>query len=426
MNKWLNYKNPAMYKSGNKISDKIAQVIESLIQSPEETLAVLQEAGKEGETVLTQISELAQSASEGNQDPIAQKALEAMSAVNNLLQNNEKEAYLSSLKCGGRIKKATNGKKISKVNRKAKCGCVLKKVGGRIIEVDGCMELPIAKKGTKIVKGALGIAEGLQDKWTAPLTDWKEGDPIQSQYFDTSLGKWQYGTWDTANKKWNYTDLTPEQYESLAQNLVENKNDYFKPGFSLVDPIDMTGKFDTQQNAQTALGKNSGFQLNTGYGTKRTVDTRGALGEANTVTNTELIGSRRQAERTARKQLRQDRRDLRAYAREYKNYLDNNYEGGIDAFKKDYGIDGLYSTRKLMSGTSKGSKAANWLSERAQSAQSYIDQGVANAAPKELSDITNKGNTQSTQPDSSDRPKIKRTIGSGSFKLGGWLHKFDK
>ena len=43
-------------------------------------------------------------------------------------------------------KKAERGLKIET----SKCGCALKKVGGRLIEVDSCTELPIHKTGDKI------------------------------------------------------------------------------------------------------------------------------------------------------------------------------------------------------------------------------------------------------------------------------------
>jgi hypothetical protein len=52
-------------------------------------------------------------------------------------------------KCGGRTKKKEMGSKIIKTE-KAKCGCVLKKVGGRLIETDSCTGLPIHRKGAAI------------------------------------------------------------------------------------------------------------------------------------------------------------------------------------------------------------------------------------------------------------------------------------
>lgn len=56
-----------------------------------------------------------------------------------------------SMKCGGKTSKKQLGG-ITKKAKKAECGCMLKKVGGRLIEVDGCTGLPIHKKGNKIKK----------------------------------------------------------------------------------------------------------------------------------------------------------------------------------------------------------------------------------------------------------------------------------
>jgi hypothetical protein len=52
-------------------------------------------------------------------------------------------------KCGGRTKKKEMGSKIIKTG-KAKCGCALKKVGGRLIETDSCTGLPIHRTGAAI------------------------------------------------------------------------------------------------------------------------------------------------------------------------------------------------------------------------------------------------------------------------------------
>lgn len=60
-----------------------------------------------------------------------------------------------AMKCGGRVKKKQLGEKIVKA-KKASCGCQLKKVGGRLIEVDGCTGLPMHKSGDKIQYAKFG------------------------------------------------------------------------------------------------------------------------------------------------------------------------------------------------------------------------------------------------------------------------------
>lgn len=58
---------------------------------------------------------------------------------------------VTSNKCGGRVKKKQLGEKIVKA-KKASCGCQLKKVGGRLIEVDSCTGLPVHRNGGNVVK----------------------------------------------------------------------------------------------------------------------------------------------------------------------------------------------------------------------------------------------------------------------------------
>lgn len=56
-----------------------------------------------------------------------------------------------AMKCGGRVKKKALGSKLVKT-QKAKCGCELKKVGGRLVEVDSCTGLPIHRNGGNVAK----------------------------------------------------------------------------------------------------------------------------------------------------------------------------------------------------------------------------------------------------------------------------------
>jgi hypothetical protein len=58
------------------------------------------------------------------------------------------------MKCGGRVKKKALGAKITpkKVMAKGECPCMIKKVGGRLIEVDSCTGLPMHRQGASIMK----------------------------------------------------------------------------------------------------------------------------------------------------------------------------------------------------------------------------------------------------------------------------------
>ena len=123
---------------------------------------VIQSQGQD-QSALQQLVELAK---EGNEEAIA------------FLQ--EAQGKSASMKCGGRVKKKQLGEKIMKA-KKASCGCQLKRVGGRLIEVDGCTGLPIHRNGDKIqyarfgdglkfIGDAIGslagrVAEGGQSAW---------------------------------------------------------------------------------------------------------------------------------------------------------------------------------------------------------------------------------------------------------------------
>lgn len=81
--------------------------------------------------------QLVQLAEEGNEEAVA------------FLQ--ELQGQSPAMKCGGRVKKKQLGEKIMKA-KKASCGCQLKKVGGRLIEVDSCTGLPVHRNGGMVKK----------------------------------------------------------------------------------------------------------------------------------------------------------------------------------------------------------------------------------------------------------------------------------
>ena len=136
----------------------VAQVIAALKQDPEATMKKLQEMGEQGK----QLFELALQA-----DPELQ------------------EMFSQSMKCGGavraKVKKAKCGKKLENGDKIQKastgCTCQLKRVGGKLIEVDSCTGLPIHKSG--------GVMKFEPGGWFRnPFTSWKEfqyqfGYPVQ-------------------------------------------------------------------------------------------------------------------------------------------------------------------------------------------------------------------------------------------------------
>lgn len=119
----------------------IEQLLDSIIADPEGSLQQLQSLGKEKATqLLRQIQELAKT------DPKAQQALQALAPLFQRKDGGVVE-YLNSLKCGGKVKKAKKGEKGLKA--KKGCACVIKKVGGKFIEVDECTGLPTNRERMK-------------------------------------------------------------------------------------------------------------------------------------------------------------------------------------------------------------------------------------------------------------------------------------
>lgn len=132
----------------NQMGQVVSQVIAALKQNPEETLKKLREMGEQGE----QLFEMAVQS-----DPELQ------------------EMFSQSMKCGGKVrtkvKKAKCGKKLQEGDKIKKvstgCSCQLKKVGGRLIEVDSCTGMPIHRDG--------GVMKFQPGGWFRnPFSSWEE------------------------------------------------------------------------------------------------------------------------------------------------------------------------------------------------------------------------------------------------------------
>lgn len=123
-----------------------------------------------------------------------------------------------SMKCGGK----TSKKQLGGINKKAKkagCGCVLRKVGGRLIEVDGCTGLPVHKTGAKVKKyqSAATGDEGIQPAQPeAPAT---ENTEVTAEKTNAQL--WSLG-------QSNYNSLSDDE-KARFQQLVSTMNSQFNP-----------------------------------------------------------------------------------------------------------------------------------------------------------------------------------------------------
>ena len=132
----------------NQTRQMVAQIIAALKQDPEATMKKLQEMGEQGK----QLFEMAVQS-----DPELQ------------------EMFSQSMKCGGKVrakvKKAKCGKKLQEGDKIKKapagCSCQLKRVGGKLIEVDSCTGMPIHRDG--------GVMKFQPGGWFRnPFSSWEE------------------------------------------------------------------------------------------------------------------------------------------------------------------------------------------------------------------------------------------------------------
>ena len=125
----------------DQMGQVVSQVIAALKQNPEETLKKLREMGEQGE----QLFEMAVQS-----DPELQEMFSQSMKCGGKVRPKVKKD-----KCGGKVKtkvkKAKCGKKLQEGDKIKKvstgCSCQLKKVGGRLIEVDSCTGMPIHRDG---------------------------------------------------------------------------------------------------------------------------------------------------------------------------------------------------------------------------------------------------------------------------------------
>lgn len=115
------------------------------------------------QSAIQQINEIMQRAQQG--DPEAQKAA---SLIQQMMEQTQ------SMKCGGKAKKAKKAQMGLPIK---KCPCQLKRIGGRIVEVDGCTGLPYKKNGGNIQYAGLGdkFRKGLSYLGNAGITDARNG-----------------------------------------------------------------------------------------------------------------------------------------------------------------------------------------------------------------------------------------------------------
>lgn len=362
------------------------------------------------------------------------------------------------------VQSAEKGSKLE--NKFAKGGCACKKhkklmkIGGKLTEVTVDCEdriiVPVAKKGCKVRKGESGLAfnpSGLTETYRTGAQG--TGTSGQTHYYLADDGKWRMQTWNDAvgtkgqdgykaagwGDAQEVTMTDPTQLSALnkfflGENTasVGNNPEYksintnaFNVGYN-----PLTGKYDSIDNSRAGQGTAwSAQRSNTGnYGFTITRDTNvdGGSDNNNNIVSATLDGSKAHAERMARRQLRQDKRDAKAYVRQYGDaYVNEAGNTGKKAARADLGLG--TSARKLMKGEGSG-----LLGERGVSAQAGINLATSwNAANKKA--ISTPGSTTVTSVPSSTTSQsttqqlstpFKTNLGSGAlqFKNGGWLEKY--
>lgn len=227
-------------------------------------------------------------------------------------------------------------KKGSKLLKKAGCGCgttkKLMKSGGKLIEIEvDCNGLPIfAKKGTKLLKGQIGLdSNKLLNKEYRGYKSGSAGD-AQYHFYLGDDGKWRKqtatnGQWDTNNIQeipGNIWDN--EEFKSWRSGRNDNgtmvggirDEDFFVQGFSF-DPTTKQGKFADTQSAIAALGQQGYNEYNSGpaatWGSAVGTVSNSATGTTGAVTAQQAVDQlgHRGALRTAKDIYRAERRAAR-------------------------------------------------------------------------------------------------------------------
>lgn len=209
-------------------------------------------------------------------DPEANKMLEMLLEKKPELQETVMQIAESlqsnqtpSMKCGGKTAKKQIGG-ITKKTKKAGCGCMLKKVGGRLIEVDGCTGLPIHKTGSKIKKYQNAATEG----GIQPVED--ETAASNAENTGATAAKTNSQLWSLGQS--NYESLTEDE-KARFQQLVSTMHSQFNPApqttydyngqsYTTLDAANLAYNTDVasaQQARNTVINNTLGFTPRSQY-----------------------------------------------------------------------------------------------------------------------------------------------------------------
>ena len=227
-------------QQGGGIENQIAQLVQAALSGDQQANS--------------QIEQIMQAAQKG--DKQAQQIAQMIQQIAQQLQGEQGEsAQTEAMKCGGKmrakVKKAACGKKMqmgAEIKKSKKvCACQLKKVGGKLIEVDGCTGLPIHRNGGSInkfqsggpiyvnydgnrVDAASGFGAGLagtRGGLTYNQASARQKEMLNAQGFNAQLrgrNNGADGIWgNTSQSEWNRYQQWKQDQAALQEKMKADK-----------------------------------------------------------------------------------------------------------------------------------------------------------------------------------------------------------
>ena len=252
-------------QQGGGIENQIAQLVQAALSGDQQANS--------------QIEQIMQAAQKG--DKQAQQIAQMIQQIAQQLQGEQGEsAQTEAMKCGGKmrakVKKAACGKKMqmgAEIKKSKKvCACQLKKVGGKLIEVDGCTGLPIHRDGGSVNKfqpgGTIYVNRGGNrvdfdhNKDVQGLHDYEyyiNRDGKNKMYAKGKDGKIYSADntfWDMLGGGDNFSG-----WEELSGEDLTNAQKYFKSETPYIsDKVDSGRVYQTKAEADAAASRaTSGF-----------------------------------------------------------------------------------------------------------------------------------------------------------------------
>lgn len=185
MNSYIQFLQSGSAINTPQSANEIDQIAEALKQKPQEILQQLMSQGEEGQKLLQAVMEA---------HPELQQMLEkiiSQAEDGEKIEPKMTRADISNLyKCGGKVKKGQKGLPIptKKVGKKAKggdCPCLVKKIGGKLFEVNSCTGEIVKQQ-----RGGLIFNRKVPNTWT--LENMGLGSP--RPYDGTPPLKFKYNT----------------------------------------------------------------------------------------------------------------------------------------------------------------------------------------------------------------------------------------